>query len=303
MLIVDAETVHAHLPYPELVAALREAHRSASPEVDAVVTTDPAGGPNSFLALTAWGDMIAAKLVSVFPGNVRHPSVQGVVVLFDGDDGSVRLVADGAAMTLRKTAADSALGAVFLAREDAEVLLVVGAGGLAPHVIEAHRAVRPSLRTVLVWNRTPARSRELAAALPGVVAVTELDPAVAQADVISCVTMATEPVVRGALLRPGTHVDLVGSFTPRMREADDETMRRGSVYVDTRDGLERSGEIQHALAAGALAEIRGDLFDLCSGRVPGRTSAEEITVYKNLGGAHLDLFTARHLLGRVGDAR
>jgi ornithine cyclodeaminase/alanine dehydrogenase-like protein (mu-crystallin family) len=303
MLILDAETVHAHLPYPQLVAALREAHRLASPEVGAVVTTDPAGGSNSFLALTAWGDMIAAKLVSVFPGNVRHPSVQGLVVLFDGDDGSVRLVADGAAMTLRKTAADSALGAAYLARDDAQVLLVVGAGGLAPHVIAAHRAVRPSLRTVLLWNRTPSRARELAATLQDVVPVTDLDAAVARADVISCVTMATEPLVRGALLRPGAHVDLVGSFTPQMREADDKTLRRASVYVDTRNGIERSGEIQHALAAGALAEIRGDLFDLCSGRVPGRTSAEEITVYKNLGGAHLDLFTARHLLGRVGDAR
>lgn len=298
MLIADADAVHLHLPYPELVAALREAHLSASPDVAAVVMADPSGRPNSFLALTAWGpdDMIAAKLVSVFPGNVRHPSVQGLVALFDGTDGSVRLVADGAAMTVRKTAADSALGASFLARDDSEVLLVVGAGRLAPHVIAAHRAVRPSLRTVLVWNRTPARARELAATLPSVVAVADLDAAVARADVISCVTMATEPLVKGSLLRPGTHVDLIGSFTPQMREADDDTLRRGRVYVDTRDGIERSGEIAHARAGGAPAEIDGDLFDLCTGKVAGRTSPEEITVYKNLGGAHLDLFTARHLL-------
>lgn len=299
MLIADADTVHEHLPYTQLVAALRDAHLATSPEFAAVVAADPTGRPNSFLALTAWapGDMIAAKLVSVFPGNVGQPSVQGLVVLFDGADGAVRLVADGAAMTFRKTAADSALGAQLLAREDAETLLVVGAGGLAPHVVAAHRSVRPSLRRVLVWNRTPGR----VAALPDVEAVTDLDAAIGNADIISCVTMATEPLVRGELLRPGTHVDLVGSFTPAMREADDTVLARAAVFVDTRNGLERSGEIQHALASGAItaADIRGDLFELCSGAVAGRTDPEQITVFKNVGGAHLDLFTARHLLRQL----
>jgi ornithine cyclodeaminase/alanine dehydrogenase-like protein (mu-crystallin family) len=304
VLFADADTVHNHLPYPELVEALRRAHLDVAPEFAAVVTDDPAGGPNSFLALTAWqrGDAIAAKLVSVFPGNRTIPSVQGVVVLFDGADGSVRLVADGAAMTFRKTAADSALGALLLSREDAEVLLVVGAGGLAPHLIAAHLAVRPSLRTVLVWNRTPARAAALAArtAVPGVrvEAVSDLDSSVARADIVSCVTMSTEPLVRGELLRPGAHLDLVGSFTPAMREADDEALRRASVFVDTRTDLDRSGEIHHAVASGALsaADIRGDLYELCTGQVPGRTGPGEITLYKNVGGAHLDLYAARHLL-------
>jgi len=305
----DADTVHSHLPYPELVEALRRSHLGASPESAAVVAADPGGGPNRFLALTAWqpNDVIAAKLVSVFPGNVSRPSVQGLVVLFDGGDGSVRLVADGAAMTFRKTAADSALGAALLSREDARVLLVVGAGGLAPHVIAAHTGVRPSLRTILLWNRTPARAAALAerTALPGVrvEAVSDLDEAIARANIVSCVTMSTAPLVRGELLRPGTHLDLVGSFTPAMREADDEALRRAAVFVDTRNGLERSGEIQHALATGALspADIRGDLFELCTGQVPGRETAEQITLYKNLGGAHLDLFTARHLLSTLAE--
>lgn len=308
VLFADADTVHAHLPYPELVDALRRAHRGAAPEFGAVVTADPTGGPNSFLALTAWqpGDVLAAKLVSVFPGNRTLPSVQGLVVLFDGADGSVRLVADGAAMTVRKTAADSALGAALLSREDAEVLLVVGAGGLAPHMIAAHTGVRPSLRTVLVWNRTPARAATLAArtAVPGVrvEAVSDLDSSVARADIVSCVTMSTEPLVRGELLRPGTHLDLVGSFTPAMREADDEALRRAAVFVDTRTDLDRCGEIQHALATGALApaDVRGDLYELCAGRVPGRTGPGEITVFKNVGGAHLDLYTARQLLRSLG---
>jgi ornithine cyclodeaminase len=308
VLFADADTVHAHLPYPELVDALRRAHRGAAPEFAAVVTGDPTGGPNSFLALTAWqpNDVLAAKLVSVFPGNRTRPSVQGLVVLFDGADGSVRLVADGAAMTFRKTAADSALGAALLSREDARVLLVVGAGGLAPHMIAAHTSVRPSLRTVLVWNRTPERAAALAArtAVPGVrvEAVSDLDSSVARADIVSCVTMSTEPLVRGELLRPGTHLDLVGSFTPAMREADDEALRRAAVFVDTRTGLERSGEIQHALASGVLApaDVRGDLYELCAGQLPGRTGPSEITVFKNVGGAHLDLYTARQLLRSLG---
>ncbi|MEJ3653021.1 ornithine cyclodeaminase [Actinomycetes bacterium KLBMP 9759] len=295
MLVLDAESVHALLPYPALVEALREAHLAAPPEFAAVVAADPTGGPNSFLALTAWapGDAIAAKLVSVFPGS--PVSVQGLVVLFDGADGSVRLVADGAAMTFRKTAADSALGVSLLARDDAEVLLVVGAGGLAPHVIAAHTSVRPSLTEVLIWNRTPERAAAVAAAVPGARPVTDLDAAVAAADVISCVTMATEPLVRGELLRPGAHLDLIGSFTPAMRECDEAALRRGPLFVDTRTGLERSGEIHHALASGPL-EIRGDLFELCRGSVAGRTARDQVTVFKNVGGAHLDLFTGRHLL-------
>jgi ornithine cyclodeaminase len=309
VLVLDAQTVESNLPYARLVEALHQAHRTpAPPQIHTVVAPDPTGGANDFLALTAWApnDMIAAKLVTVFPANLAGtpptPSVQGVVVLFDGADGSVRLVADGAAMTFRKTAADSALGVRLLSREDSGALLVVGAGGLAPHVIAAHTSVRPSIRTVWIWNRTPARAEALARAtvLPDVevAAVESLDEALAAADVVSCVTMSTTPLVRGELLRPGTHVDLIGGYTPAMREADDDTIRRGRLFVDTRDDMRRTGDVSQPLQSGVLREsdIEGDLYDLCSGSAPGRRNSDEITVFKNVGGAHLDLFTARHLL-------
>lgn len=312
MLVLDAETVHRSLPYAELVDALRRAHRSfAPPRIHTVVSSDPAGAGNDFLTLTAWApnDMIAAKLVSVFPANPAgtppKPSVQGLVVLFDGADGAVRLVADGVAMTFRKTAADSALGVQLLSREDSRVLLVVGAGGLASHVIRAHTSVRPSIRQVLVWNRTPARALSLAqrTAIPGVQveATTSLDKAVARADIISCVTMSNSPLVRGVLLRPGTHVDLIGGYTPGMRETDDDALRRGHLFVDTREDMRRTGDIRQPLESGVLLEsdIRADLFELCSGSAPGRTDRDAITVFKNVGGAHLDLFTAGHLLGVI----
>jgi ornithine cyclodeaminase len=299
------------LDYPGLVAALRAAHRAGvMPWSESMVMGEPPDGANKFVSLLAWApqDVIAVKLVGVFPGNLSlaapEPSVQGLVALFSAATGRPLFACDGAAFTFRKTAADSALGADGLARRDAQVLLVVGAGGLAPHVVMAHRSVRPRIGRVLIWNRTTARAEELAARLaaPGleVRAAVDLDAAVAQADIISCVTMATTPLVRGSQLRPGTHVDLIGAYLPEMREADDEVMRRGRLFVDTRNGCTRSGEIAEPIAHGIITaeSIEADLFDLCTGRHPGRTDPAAITVYKNVGGAHLDLFTARHLMTR-----
>ena len=309
----DAAEVHSLLDYRSLVAALRAAHLAgAMPLTASLLVGEPPAEDNKFLSLLAWvpREAIAVKLVGVFPGNLSRPapepSVQGLVALFDGATGAPVLVADGAAMTFRKTAADSALGASFLARHDARTLLVVGAGGLAPHVVMAHVAVRPSIDRVLIWNRTPARAQAAAASLslPGVsiAATPDLDAAVAEADVISCVTMATEPLVRGALLRPGTHVDLIGAYLPGMRESDDDVARRARVFVDTRKNCDGSGDIATPIARGLLTldAIEADLFDLCAGRHPGRTNDCAITMYKNVGGAHLDLFTALHLLAQVG---
>jgi ornithine cyclodeaminase/alanine dehydrogenase-like protein (mu-crystallin family) len=313
MQMFDAAQVHALLDYPSLIAALRAAHSAdAMPLTSSLLVGEPPSEENKFLSLVAWmaGEAVAVKLVGVFPGNLSlpapEPSVQGLVALFSGKTGAPVLVADGAAMTFRKTAADSGLGAGFLARRDARTLLVVGAGGLAPHVIMAHTVARPSIERVLIWNRTPARAQAVAdsMALPGVsISVApDLDTAVAKADVISCVTMATEPLVRGALLRPGTHVDLIGAYLPEMREADDDVVRRARVFVDTRKNCAGSGEIATPIARGLLTldAIEADLFDLCTGRHPGRTDDDAITMYKNVGGAHLDLFTARHLLARAG---
>lgn len=306
----DAQAVHSLLDYPRLVEALRKAHTNTTmPESRAQVLSDAANEENKFVALVAWssGDLIAVKLVGIFPGNPQlvppEPSVQGLVTLFSGKTGAPLISCDGAAMTFRKTAADSALGADLLARKDAEVLLVVGAGGLAPHVIGAHCAVRPTIRRVLVWNRNLGRARLLVETLKplpvSIEAVEHIEDALPQADIVSCVTMATEPVVRGAMLKPGAHVDLVGAYMPEMREADDDVSRRaGQIFVDTRVGCEGSGEVGEPLSRGIIGPdgIVADLYDLCSGRHQGRTSPDQVTMYKNVGGGHLDLYTARHLL-------
>jgi ornithine cyclodeaminase len=309
----DAETIHRLLDYSGLVVALRQAHaHEAMPEVRVDVLADRTQHINKFVSLVAWasGDVILTKLVGVFPRNIAlsppQPSVQGLVALFSGVTGAPLLTADGAALTFRKTAADSALAADFLARKDSRVLLVVGAGGLAAHVIEAYLVVRPSIERVLVWNRTASKAEDLAERLSHlptqVSAAPDLSFALSQADIVSCVTMATAPLVEGRLLKEGVHVDLIGAYLPEMREADDDVVRRaGKVFVDARVNCEGSGEIADPLVSGLLtrADIVADLFDLCRGHHPGRAAASEITMYKNVGGGHLDLFTARHLYSRL----
>ena len=194
----------------------------------------------------------------------------------------------------------------MIAREDAQTLLMVGAGELAPHLIAAHRTARPSLRHILLWNRSPARAVRLAAALQaeGVAAVvcTELADAVRRADIISCATCAAEPLIKGQWLQPGTHLDLVGGFTPAMREADDDTIRRARLYVDSRwFTLHDCGDLSQPLQAGLIDEqtVQADLFQLCRQECAGRRSANEITLFKNGGGAHLDLMVARYAVAML----
>ena len=311
MRIFDAEAVHRGLPWSALIDGLIEHHRRDVDTRGSAVLAQPSaegGTEDNFLALPAWqtGRAIGAKLVSVFPQNEHNgsglPSVQGVYVLFSGADGRVEAVIDGAAITERKTAADSAMGARFLARKDAERMLMVGAGVMARPLIEAHLAARPSIGQVEIWNRSPARAVDLAERMNPVgveiAATTDLEAAARRADVISCATMATNPLILGEWLKPGAHLDLVGSFRPDMHECDDEAMRRGSVFVDSPwSALEDCGEIVSAFENGTLtrADILADNFDFARGRHPGRTRAEEITVFKNGGGGHLDLMVAQIL--------
>ena len=296
--VIDGKGVARLLPYGELVDELQAAHGLPAP-VSQRVVFGPDGSHESFLALPAWqpDEAIGIKLVTVFPRNraAGRPSVQALYVLFDGMTGEPTALVDGTELTYRKTAADSALGARFLARDDASTLLIVGAGGLAPHLVAAHRAVRPSIERVLVWNRTPAGAESVAAAVGGIV-VDLLDAAVSEADVISTATMAKDPLVEGRWLRPGTHLDLVGSFLPDHREVDDEAVVRSDVYVDDRLAtLTEDGDLVIPLAAGLITadDVRADLWELCRGDVPGRADADAITLFENGGGGHLDLMTAR----------
>jgi len=311
MYFADGDRVHALLPYPVLIDWLGDRLAGVVPESTVSIADEPERGGNQFVTLVGWqkGELIAVKMVGVFPGNLqRQPpeaSIQGLVCAFSGETGAPVLVADGEALTFRKTAADSGLGAKLLARADAQTLLVVGAGGLAPHMVAAHRAARPSIERVRIWNRTIGRAQALAARLreDGIdaEAVNDLDRAVPDADVISCVTMSERPLVRGALLKPGAHLDLVGSYLPGMRECDEEAIVRANVFVNSRRGIENAGDLVNAIEKGRFAwtEIRADAAELCTKAHAGRTQDTEITVYKNIGGGQFDLFAASCLLARL----
>jgi ornithine cyclodeaminase len=307
--ILDSDVLLPSLDPSLLVEALREGHRNGVDSVERLLLSEPIGAAeaNHFLLLPAWrhGSALGAKLVTVFPGNEssgRGPNIRSVYLLFDGADGRPLRLITGESFTRYKTAADSALAATFLARPDVKALTVIGAGAQAEAQIRVMCAARPSIDTVLVWNRTPAKAASLAARLTlsgaSVSAVDDLAAAVGQADIVSCVTSASQPVLHGAWLRAGAHVDLVGSFTPDMRESDDETVRRSRIYVDTRRfTLRQSGDLADPLSRGLIAEtdVITDLFELCAGQASGRASDAEITLFKNGGGGHLDLMVAQFL--------
>jgi ornithine cyclodeaminase/alanine dehydrogenase-like protein (mu-crystallin family) len=311
MRFVDAGAIRSVLSFPLLVDALEAAHRRPPADVqDALLGRD---GAHYFVRHAVdHGRFIASKLITSFPGNPDTnglPAVQAVVVLFDGVDGRPLAVPDGTELTYWRTAADSALGARLLAPPQPRTLLVVGAGEMSQRLIAAHRSVRPSLQRVLVWNRTPARAEALVRRLAadGVAAevADDLDHATRSADVITTCTRATAPLIRGANLQPGTHLDLVGGYTPATREADDEAARRSSIFVDRRESaFDGVGDIVQPIASGSIrvTDVLGDLYDLVGGTVAGRRSATDITFFKNAGGGHLDLMTAEFVLARLPKA-
>lgn len=294
-------------PYGRLAEHLYQSHLSPKAHIRRVVYSPPGGG-QVFMGLPAWqpGDSLGVKLVTVFPENPGArgiPSVQAVYVLFDGTSGTPLAIMDGTELTYRKTSADSALGSRLLSRPDSRTLLMVGAGGLAPHLIAAHREVRPSLKRVLIWNRTRSKAVGLAAALGAEVA-DDLQEATWEADIISTATMAPEPLIAGDLLSPGTHLDLVGAFLPHCREVDDQVIRRAAIFVDSRDAaVHECGDLVIPLEAGLITEddIQADLFQLCRGEHPGRQDPTQITMFENGGGGHLDLMTATFIRQQSGE--
>jgi ornithine cyclodeaminase len=304
----DAHTLATTLHYAGLVEHLRQAHRQPPPEVERLLMQQPVAGgaDNGLLVWPAWqhGSNLGVKLCTVFPQNRELPTVQALYALFDGTNGSLQALMDGTELTYWKTAADSALGADLLARADVATLLVVGAGAMAPHMVRAYRAVRPGLSRVRVWNRTPARAQAVVDAIEGIPAEVALDlaKAVQTADVVCCVTSSATALVQGDWLRPGTHVDLIGGYTPHMREADDAAVRRARIFVDSRwFTVEHVGDLTQPIASGVIRreDVLGDLFDLCTGRVVGRQQASDITLFKSGGGAHLDLMTAQHVAAQL----
>ena len=321
MRIVSAADVDAHLNFPDLIDALDAAF--ANPPIQPVRhhhTIEGAQGTNNTLLLMpAWHDMkygdvndayLGVKIVTVAPDNGQKslPAVMGTYLLMRAATGEVLAAIDGQRLTVWRTAAASALAARYLARPNSAVLAMMGAGALAPFLVKAHASVRP-IKKVIIWNRSRSAATRLAAELSRdgfETSVTlDADEAVAQGDIVSAATLSTIPIIRGAVIKSGAHIDLVGAFTPLMRETDDQAVSRAEVYVDTRAGaLKEGGDLVQAIASGAFSAnlVRGELSELAQKTISFERSANSVTLFKSVGAALEDLAAATLLWNSIQDA-
>lgn len=309
MQVLDAAAVRARLPYPALVEALRQRFREGCevPPRHVHALGEPGA---TLLLMPAWraGKRLAVKAVNVFGSNAARglPAVHASVQLFDAATGVPLAWLDGGELTARRTVAASALAADYLARPSPEHLLVIGAGRLARELPLAMRTVRPSLRRFSVWARRRLQAEALAADWRALglaaQACDSLEPVVRQADMVSCATLSESPLVQGRWLPPGCHLDLIGSFTPAMREADGDCLRRAAVWVDTTEALAKAGDLLQAQAEGAFdaSALIGDLAGLCRATCRARGRAGEITLFKSVGTALEDLAAAELAVDGAG---
>lgn len=299
---ISYEEGERHLDWLAMAKALEAGHHLPRATAEVSYLTR---GEDTAITLSAWIDGLglAVKSAHVFPGAPEHgaPNINGGVYFYDDRTGALKAVLDFHLVTKWKTAADSLLAALKLARPESRRVLIVGAGVVARSMVEAYGAGFPGC-AFCVWNRSVEGAERLAAEYPGVEVATDLEAAVRWADIVSCATLAKEPLIHGEWLRPGQHVDLIGAFLPDMREADDAAMRRARVFVDIRgDTMENIGEIADPLARGVISEadVLADFYDLPKG-IFRRESDEEITLFKNGGGGHLDLMASAHILEMCG---
>ncbi len=315
---LDAKQVIEALPWPQLIEALNRIFtlKVIEPVRHHHAIKVPGEPDATLLLMPAWleGEYLGVKQVSVFPGNAERgqPGLNGSYLLSSAATGSPLLQLDADELTPRRTAAASALASRYLSRLDAHTLLMIGAGRMAPALIEAHCSVRP-IKKIFIWNHNESSASRLVDNLLDrdldirLCSDAMLPDIVAQADIISCATLSTEPILHGAWLSPGAHIDLVGAFRPDMRETDDELISRAQVFVDTRAGaLVEGGDLTQAVASGALIRetICAEFSELCSGRHAGRAqladSENQITVFKSVGAAREDLAAAILAYERIG---
>jgi alanine dehydrogenase len=287
----DAAAVAAATPWPELIEALRTGFTSPHQAPDRHIheMAVPDAPTATALLMPAWieGEIYGVKLANIFPGNGAQglPSVSSLYVVFDGRTGQLRATMDGSAITGRRTAATSALASTYLSHVESRRLLVLGA-------------------EVSIWARNLEQAERVAEKVGldndlSISAISNLDAVVSEADIISSATLSREPLIKGALLRRGTHLDLVGAYAPAMRETDGEAVARAEVFIDTPGGARaEAGDLIKAIAEGQFdwADVRADLGDLCAGRHPGRTDDNAITLFKSVGAAIEDLVAARLVL-------
>ncbi|HKD20497.1 MAG TPA: ornithine cyclodeaminase family protein [Rhizomicrobium sp.] len=313
MLVLGADQIRTLAPTRRVIEALRKVFGKGGVVAVRTPSQMPGDSPErlfvSMLAMDRDGGPVI-KLLTILPENRPKGllTVQGAIVVFS-ETGTPQAILDGTVVTHLRTGAASALASEYLSREESSHLVVMGTGAIAPTMAVSHCAVRP-IRLVSVWGRTRDKATATAAAIRErvarnveVVVADKIEHAVASADIVSCSTSSPTPILAGKWLKPGAHVDLIGSFQPTKRESDDDVILRARIFVDTFHGaLHEGGDVVEPIARGIIdrSRIEGELGDLVSGRVKGRTSADEITLFKSVGTAIEDLATARMLVEAAG---
>ena len=313
MLVLTAEQILAMAPTARLVEALRKTFAAGGVTAVRTPSQMPGDSPDrlfvSMLAMDQSGGPVI-KLLTVLPENRPKGllTVQGAIVVFS-QTGVPIAILDGTVVTHLRTGAASALASQYLSREDSSHLVIFGTGALAPTMAASHLAVRP-IKQISVWGRRPeqakATAEEIRARVPQTIEVSvtdSIEKCVATADIVSCSTSSPTPILAGKWLKPGTHVDLVGSFQPTRRESDDDVVLRSRIFVDTFQGaLHEGGDVVEPMSRGVISRerIEGELSDLASGRVQGRRGQDEITLFKSVGTAIEDLAAARMLVEAAG---
>ena len=288
----------------DIMVPMRHHHDFPNPEV---------GADSTLLLMPAWNPSNDAgvKMVTVSPENGRFglPSIQGVYILMDTTKGGIKALLEAKSLTVKRTAAASALASAFLSRKDAKSMLMVGTGALAPNLIKAHASIRP-LEKVYIWGRDPAKAKDLVVQLKNesfeTETVIDIAEKIEEVDIVSCATLSKTPLILGQHIREGQHIDLVGAYRTDMREGDDDLITKASVFVDTfQGGLKESGDIVQPIKKGILKkeEVRSDLFGLCSGSHRGRSHGKEITLFKSVGHALEDLVAAGYYYNKYTDGK
>lgn len=299
---ITAQQVANLLTWPDLIQSIARAFKEGveSPPRHHHTIPRPEGDA-TLLLMPAWEEdgFIGVKVVNVFPHNSAAglPAISGIYLLCSGVTGQPLACIDGSELTRRRTAAASALASQLLSRPESKSLVVLGTGKLAPMLIEAHAAVR-SIENIAVWGRDPQKAQAVVEQYRdqfSIHLVTDLEASVQKADIVSCATLSTRPLVLGNWLKAGAHLDLVGAFKPGMRESDSAAIGKNRVFVDTHAGARgEAGDLLHAINDGSFqwADVQGDLAELLRERVPGRQNNTDITVFKSVGASLEDLAAA-----------
>ena len=281
------------------IIPMRHHHDFPNPDVNA---------DSTLLLMPAWNPSKDAgvKIVTVSPknGQFNLPSIQGAYIYFDAKKGTIKAILEAKSLTVKRTAAASALAASYLSRKDSNSMLMIGTGALSTNLIKAYASIRP-IKKVFVWGRNFEKAQAISTALKNesfsIQPIKTIEEKISEVDIVSCATLSKTPLVLGKYLKAGQHIDLVGAYKKDMREADDETITQASVFVDTfQGGLKESGDIVIPIKNGILKEdaIKADLFQLCSNKHNGRSSKKEITVFKSVGHALEDLVAAGYFYNK-----